>query len=64
LERRQFLSNSVRMHNKLRRTGNHSELYIKDAMPHGGFHPAPEDAAMAWDVRHFVDRIWGGRLAL
>jgi hypothetical protein len=52
------------MHNKLRRTGNHSELYIKDAMPHGGFHPAPEDAAMAWDVRHFVDRIWGGRLAL
>jgi len=55
-----FLSNSVQMHNRLRRAGNHSELYIEEAMPHGGFFPAPEDAALAADVRNFADRVWSG----
>jgi monoterpene epsilon-lactone hydrolase len=57
-----FLSNSVQMHNRLRRAGNHSELYIEEAMPHGGFFSAPEDAALAADVRHFADRVWSGRI--
>jgi acetyl esterase/lipase len=58
-----FLSSAVRMHNALRRSGNHSELLIEEAMPHGGFFGAPEDAALAADVRDFADRAWSGALS-
>lgn len=58
-----FLSNAVRMHNKLRRAGNHSELYIEEAMPHGGFlGKTPEDAALGADIRNFAERAWSGKL--
>jgi monoterpene epsilon-lactone hydrolase len=57
-----FLSNAVRMHNALRRSGNHSELLIEEAMPHGGFFGSPEDEALAADVRDFADRAWAGKL--
>ncbi len=55
-----FLSNSVRMHNALRRAGNRSELIVEEAMPHGGFLGAPEDALVAADVRDFAERAWRG----
>ncbi len=58
-----FLSNAVRMHNALRRSGNHAELIIEEAMPHGGFFGmAPEDHALNADIRDFAERAWSGRL--
>jgi acetyl esterase/lipase len=58
-----FLSNAVRMHNRLRRAGNHSELYIEEAMPHGGFlGNTAEDAALTADIRNFAERAWRGEL--
>jgi epsilon-lactone hydrolase len=58
-----FLSNAVRMHNRLRRAGNHSELYIEEAMPHGGFlGNTVEDAALTADIRNFAERAWSGML--
>lgn len=39
-----FLSNAVRMHRKLRAAGVEAELHVFEAMPHGGFGGAPEDA--------------------
>ncbi len=59
-----FLSNSVRMHNALRRAGNRSELIVEEAMPHGGFLGAPEDALVAADVRDFAERAWRGAFRL
>ncbi len=38
-----FLSNTVRMHRKLRSGGVDAELHVFEAMPHGGFFGAPED---------------------
>src|SRR3546814_1458736 len=55
-----FLSNCVRMHNALRRLGNRSELLIEEAMPPVGFFGAPEDVALAADVKKFAARAWGG----
>jgi acetyl esterase/lipase len=58
-----FLSNAVRMHNALRRAGNHSELCIEEAMPHGGFlGNTVEDAALTADIRNFAERAWSGKL--
>jgi acetyl esterase/lipase len=58
-----FLSNAVRMHNRLRRAGNHSELCIEEAMPHGGFlGNTVEDAALNADIRDFANRAWSGLL--
>jgi monoterpene epsilon-lactone hydrolase len=57
-----FLSNAVRMHNALRRSGNRSELLIEEGMPHGGFFGAPEDEALEADVRSFAERAWAGTL--
>jgi L-lactate dehydrogenase (cytochrome) len=57
-----FLSNAVRMHNALRRSGNHSELLIEEGMPHGGFFGAPEDDALMADIREFAERAWAGKL--
>lgn len=53
-----FLSNAVRLHDALRRSGNQSELLICEGMPHGAFGGTPEDAALAADVAAFADRFW------
>ena len=39
-----FLSNTVLMHRALLRAGVEAELHVWEAMPHGGFFGAPEDA--------------------
>lgn len=50
-----FLSNTVRMHRKLRAAGVHAELHIWEAMPHGGFGGAPEDMELATEVSRFLE---------
>lgn len=52
-----FLSNAVRMHRKLRTAGVDAELHVFEAMPHGGFGGAPEDAEMTAERRRFLDRV-------
>lgn len=52
-----FLSNTVRMHRKLRDAGVDAELHVWDAMPHGGFGGAPEDAEVRVELRRFLDRV-------
>jgi acetyl esterase/lipase len=49
-----FLSNAVRFHRKLRDAGVDAELHVWEAMPHGGFFGAPEDAEMAVELRRFL----------
>ncbi len=49
-----FLSNTVRMHRRLRDAGVDAELHVWEAMPHGGFFGAPEDAEIAVELRRFV----------
>jgi epsilon-lactone hydrolase len=49
-----FLSNTVRMHRALRNVGVDAELHVFEAMPHGGFWGAPEDAEMAAELRRFL----------
>ena len=49
-----FLSNAVRFHRKLRDAGVDAELHVWEAMPHGGFVGAPEDAEMGVELRRFV----------
>jgi acetyl esterase/lipase len=52
-----FLSNTVRMHRKLRDAGVNAELHLWEAMPHGGFGGAPEDIEVRIEVRRFLDRL-------
>jgi acetyl esterase/lipase len=49
-----FLSNAVRFHRKLRDAGVDAELHVWEAMPHGGFFGAPEDAEMGTELRRFL----------
>ncbi len=49
-----FLSNTVRMHRKLRDAGVDAELHVWEAMPHGGFFGAPEDAEIGDELRRFI----------
>jgi acetyl esterase/lipase len=49
-----FLSNAVRFHRKLRDAGVDAELHVWEAMPHGGFFGAPEDAEMGVELRRFL----------
>jgi monoterpene epsilon-lactone hydrolase len=51
-----FLSNTVRMHRKLRSGGVDAELHVFEAMPHGGFFGAPEDDEMTAELRRFLTR--------
>lgn len=51
-----FLSNTVRMHRKLRDAGIEAELHVFEAMPHGGFGGAPEDVEVRVEMRRFLDR--------
>lgn len=54
-----FLSNTVRMHRKLRDAGVDAERHVWDAMPHGGFGGAPEDAEVRIEMGRFLDRALG-----
>ena len=49
-----FLSNSVRLHRALRRAGIVAELFVGEAMPHGGFGNAPEDQEMRMEFARFL----------
>jgi acetyl esterase/lipase len=52
-----FLSNTVRMHRRLRDGGVEAELHVWEAMPHGGFFgAAPEDDEIAAELRRFLSR--------
>ncbi|AMW83383.1 alpha/beta hydrolase [Pseudomonas yamanorum] len=55
-----FLSNAVRLHRALRRAEVPVDLHIFEAMPHGGFMGAPEDAELSAEqvrfVRHWLNR--------
>jgi acetyl esterase/lipase len=51
-----FLSNTVRMHRKLRSAGVEAELHVFEAMPHGGFAGAPEDFEVRVEMRRFLDK--------
>ena len=55
-----FLSNAVRLHRALRQAEVPVELHIFEAMPHGGFMGAPEDAELSAEqvrfVRHWLNR--------
>ena len=55
-----FLSNAVRLHRTMRAAGVESELHVFEAMPHGGFWGAPEDADLAAEVRRFIAAHVGG----
>jgi monoterpene epsilon-lactone hydrolase len=51
-----FLSNTVRMHRKLRAAGVEAELHVFEAMPHGGFGGmTPEDQDLAREVGLFLE---------
>jgi monoterpene epsilon-lactone hydrolase len=54
-----FLSNTVRMHRKLREAGVDAELHVFEARPHGGFGGAPEDLEVYAELRRFLDRRLG-----
>jgi len=49
-----FLSNTVRLHRRLREAGVEADLHVFEAMPHGGFFGAPEDEDVAAEVRRFL----------
>jgi len=54
-----FLSNSVRIHRALRKAGIETELHVWEAMPHGGFHGAPEDREKYIEFAHFLSKNAG-----
>jgi monoterpene epsilon-lactone hydrolase len=51
-----FLSNTVILHRALRRAGIVAELHVFEAMPHGGFGGAPEDAECLAEQIRFMDQ--------
>jgi acetyl esterase/lipase len=51
-----FLSNTVRMHRKLRAAGVEAELHVFEGMPHGGLGGAPEDIELGMEVQRFLER--------
>lgn len=51
-----FLSNTVRMHRKLRLAGISADLHVFEAMPHGGFFGAPEDEELMGEQILFIKR--------
>lgn len=62
-----FLSDSVRMHAKLRKAGVEADLYVGEAMPHGGFvifgAETPEDRDAKLDLVRWLDGHWPGGAA-
>lgn len=57
-----LLSDAVRMHALLRRHGLQADLYVGEAMPHGGFAilgaETPEDVVARDDLDRWLDRTW------
>lgn len=51
-----FLSNTVRMHRRLRSAGVEAELHVWEAMPHGGFGGAPEDVELVIELGQFLEK--------
>ncbi len=51
-----FLSNTVRMHRRLRESGVDADLHIFDARPHAGYGNAPEEAAVSAEIGAFVSK--------
>jgi acetyl esterase/lipase len=54
-----FLSNSVRIHRKLRDAGVDAELHVWEAMPHAAFGGAPEDREPHQEFSRFLARVAG-----
>ena len=54
-----FLSNTVILHRALRRARLEAELHVFEAMPHGGFSGAPEDAECLAEQIRFIDEHLG-----
>jgi acetyl esterase/lipase len=54
-----FLSNTVRLHRALRKAGVEADLHVWEAMPHGGFFGAPEDAEVLAEQAAFIRRRLG-----
>lgn len=54
-----FLSNTVRLHRALRKAGVRADLHVFEAMPHGGFFGAPEDAESMAEQLRFIDEVLG-----
>jgi epsilon-lactone hydrolase len=53
-----FLSNTVRLHRELRRARIRADLHVFEAMPHGGFFGAPEDAESVGIQLEFLEDIF------
>lgn len=53
-----LLSNAVRMQRALSAAGVPVDLQLWEAMPHGGFGPAPETLEVTAQIRQFADRYW------
>jgi epsilon-lactone hydrolase len=55
-----FLSNTVRLHRRLRDAGVAADLHVFEAMPHGGFTGStPEDEDLDREISRFLARCWG-----
>lgn len=54
-----YLSNTVRMHRKLRAAGVPAELHVLEAAGHGGFFATPEGAELDQELRRFVAEVLG-----
>lgn len=54
-----FLSNTVRMHRRLREAGVEAELHVFEGRPHAGFFGAPEHTEPESEIRRFLDRHLG-----
>lgn len=57
-----FLSNSVRIHRRLRDAGIDAELHIWEALPHAFFGGAPEDRELHVEFTRFLNRVAGWAL--
>jgi len=53
-----FLSNVTRMQRALRKANIPVDLQLWEAMPHGGFGPAPETEEVSAAIRHFISAQW------
>jgi acetyl esterase/lipase len=54
-----FLSDTVRLHAALRKAGVAADLYVGEAMPHGGFGmQTPEDADARSDTGRWLKKYW------
>lgn len=56
-----FLSNTVRLHRALRKAGIEADLHVWEAMPHGGFFGAPEDAEVLAEQASFIRNRLGAK---